>query len=145
MLLLISLVSRVVYSLYVFRNMCLRNLYWPFQERIRASLVAQWLGVAWQCKGQVMDFCSRKILHTAGQLSHCTTAPQILEPALTSCNYWAHVLQLLKSEWLESMLCKQEKPAQGEAHVAQSESSPHSLQLEKAVAWQQRPSTIKNK
>ena len=55
------------------------------------------------------------------------------------------VLQLLRPEWLKSTLCKQEKPAQGEAHGAQSESGPHSSQLEKAVVQQQRPSTTKNK
>ena len=38
---------------------------------------------------------------------------------------------------------QQEKPLQWEVHTTQLESSPHSLQLEKAWAQQWRPSTVK--
>ena len=40
---------------------------------------------------------------------------------------------------------KQEEPPQCEAHTPQLESSPHSLQLEKALTQKQRPSTVKIK
>ena len=66
----------------------------------------------------------------------------VLEPG--SHNYWAHVLQLLKPEYLRAR-APQGKPPQWEARTPQVESSPHSLQLEKACVQQQRPTTAKNK
>ena len=56
----------------------------------------------------------------------------------------AHVPQLLSLCALETMLCN-EKPLQQEARALQLESSLHSLHLEKAQVYRQRPSTTKNK
>ena len=67
---------------------------------------------------------------------------------------WAHIQQLLSPRATAAEVCmprayalQQEKPPQWEAHALQLESCPHSLQLEKACAKQQKPSTakIKNK
>ena len=84
-----------------------------------------------------------------------------LEPR--SHNYWAHVPQSLKPRILEPILCSKRshcnkklhlpedamgsrtwKPLQ-EEEALQLESSPQSMQLEKACAQQQRPSAAKNK
>ena len=51
-------------------------------------------------------------------------------PEPGSCNYWAHVLQLLKPEHPEDYALQQEKPPQWEARSPQLESGPHSLQLQ---------------
>ena len=61
-------------------------------------------------------------------------------------NYWAHVLQLLKPTHPKAHAVQQEKPP-WETHALQPETCPHLLQLEKARAKQQKPSTakIKNK
>ena len=66
-----------------------------------------------------------------------------LEPG--SCNYWAHVLQLLKPACPRACAPQQEKPPQWEAWALQLKSNPHSWQLEKTHVQQWRPSTAKNK
>ena len=53
------------------------------QEKSWTSLVAQWIRIICQCKGHGSDPWSRKIPHTADQLSPCTMS----EPALWSL--WA--------------------------------------------------------
>ena len=50
----------------------------------------------------------------------------------------------MKPVCLEPVLCQQEKPTQQAACARQLESSPHSPQLEKAQAQQQRPNAAKN-
>ena len=52
-------------------------------------------------------------------------------------NFWAFTL--------EPVLCKKRSQPQWEAHTLQLESTPHSLQLEKAHAQQRIPITAKNK
>ena len=53
--------------------------------------------------------------------------------------------QLLKPMHSRAHTPQQEKPLQWKAYAPQLESSPHSLQLEKARAQHQRPITVKNK
>ena len=60
-------------------------------------------------------------------------------------NYWAHVPLLLKPKCPRAHALQQEEPPQWEAHVLQIESSPHSLQLDKAHLQQLRSSTDKKK
>ena len=79
---------------------------------------------------------SRKISCAAGQLSLCSRAQelQLLSPHATAtkaCMLRAHA--------------SQEKPLQWKAHPPQLESSPCSLQLEKACQRQPRPSTAVSK
>ena len=62
-----------------------------------------------------------------------------------SCNFWAHVLQLLKPAGPRAHALQQEKPPQWETRTPQLESRPHSLQLEKACVQQPRPSAAKYK
>ena len=52
--------------------------------------------------------------------------------------------QLLEPKGARIGTPKQEKTTQGEAHTPQLEHIPHSPQLEKDHAWQQRPSMAKN-
>ena len=73
-------------------------------------------------------------------------APQLLSPywahALEpgNCNYWAHVLRLLKPQCLRARAPKQEKSPQWEVHPPQLECSPHSLQLQKkSLHTKERP------
>ena len=66
-----------------------------------------------------------------------------LEPG--SHNYWAHIPELLKPKCPRARAPQQEKSLQWGAHTLQLESSPRSLQLEKACMQQQRPSTAKTK
>ena len=61
-----------------------------------------------------------------------------LEPA--SHNYWAWVPQLLKPMRLEPEL-HNERGHRNEKPTHRNENSPHSPQLEKARAQQQRPNT----
>ena len=51
--------------------------------------------------------------------------------------------QLLSPQALRARALQEEKPPQGEARMAQLESSPGSLQLEKAQAQQRRPRAAK--
>ena len=46
---------------------------------VRASLVAQWLRICYQCRGHGFEPWSRKIPHATEQLSPCATTT---EPAL---------------------------------------------------------------
>ena len=59
------------------------------------------------------------------------------------CQYWAHTLQALKPRCPRDGALQQEKPPQWEAQAPQLESSPYSLQLEKAHVQQGRPSKPK--
>ena len=64
----------------------------------------------------------------------CAQEPQLLSPRATT------------TEPLHTRACApREKPLQWEAHTPQLESSAYSLQLEKNLCKQQRPSTAKNK
>ena len=58
-----------------------------------------------------------------------------------SCNYWAHVPQLLKLMHPRAPAPQQEKAAQWEACTPQLESSPHFRQQEKKPIQQRRSST----
>ena len=80
---------------------------------------------ACQCRGHEFDPWSRKIPHAMGQQSLWATT---LEPTLPR----AHALQ-------------QEKPLQWEAHVLRLESSPCSLQLEKAWTAMKIEEKVKKK
>ena len=73
---------------------------------------------ACQCGGHRFDPWSGKIPHATGQPSLCTTTAEVAQ---------------------------QEKSLQWEAYTLQLETSPCSLQVEKACTQQQRPSTDKNK
>ena len=108
----------------------------------RASFLVQWLRICLPMQGHQFNPWSGKIPHATGQLSSCptTTEPALWSPI--SRNYWAHVLQLLKPVHLEPVL-RHEKPPQWETPHAAMKSSPRSPQLEKAWAWQWRPSTAK--
>ena len=64
---------------------------------------------------------------------------QVCAPEPGSCNYWAHVPQLLKPR---AQALQQEKPPQWEARAAQ-ESSPCSLQLEKSPCSNHDPAQPK--
>ena len=66
-------------------------------------------------------------------------APQLLSQYSRGCEP-----QLLKPKGARIGVPKQEKTTQGEAHTPQLEHIPHSPQLEKVHAWQQRPSMVKN-
>ena len=66
-----------------------------------------------------------------------------LEPG--SCNYWVHGLQRLKPVCSRACAPQYEKPLPWEACILQIESSPHSTQLEKNPAQQQRPRAAKKK
>ena len=68
--------------------------------------------------------------------------PEHLEPP--SCNYWAFVLQLLNPEHLEPILCSKRHHHMSNLGTTMK-SSLHSLQLEKALEQQRRPSAFKNK
>ena len=72
--------------------------------------------------------------------SHMLWSNQAPAPQLLSLCSRAHVPQLLKPVHLKPVLCT----AMRSPHTA-TKRSPHSLQLEKACASQQRPSTTKNK
>ena len=60
-------------------------------------------------------------------------------------HYSAFMPQLWKPTFSRARVLQQEKSLPGEAHAPQLESSPHSLQLEKAHIQQWRPSTAKKK
>ena len=78
--------------------------------------------------------------------SNSAHVPQLLAHALEpeSCDHWACVLELLKPDQPRAHVV-QEMPPQGEAHALQLGSGPYSLQLEKKLTQQWRPSTAKNK
>ena len=97
--------------------LCVRN-------QSYAGIPCGWESTCW-CKGN--GFCpwSRKIPHAVGQPSPYATTT---EP--THCRTRAP---------------QQEKPRQWKAHAPKLENCPHLLQLEKALAQQQRPSSVKNK
>ena len=83
-----------------------------------------------------------------GQLSlRATTKPvyhnyQAWTLGPKSHNYWALRLQLSKPACPRARALQQEKSPQWEAHTQQPQSSPRSLQLEKAYSQQWRPSTV---
>ena len=62
---------------------------------------------------------------------------------LRSCNYLAHVLQLLKALHPWAQAPQQDKPPQWETHTLQLESGPHSLQLEKRLPSNEDPAQPK--
>ena len=84
----------------------------------------QWLRLCLPMQGTWFDSWSRKITHATGQLSSCTTTPGAAP---------------------EAYALKQEKSTQREACALQLESSPCSLQLQKACIQQWRLSAAKKK
>ena len=105
----------------------------------RTPLVAQWLRIRLPVQGtrvralvQQDPTCRRATKPVHHNYWACA-----LEPA--SHNYWAHVPQLLKPVRLEPMLHNKR------SRRTATNSSPRSLQLEKAHAQQRRPNTAKNK
>ena len=92
-----------------------------------------------QCRRHSYDPWSGSIPCAAEQLSlrATTIEPVLLQPR--SCNYWAHVLHLLRPKCLEPVLCSErslhsEKPEHHNETVA-----PHSLQLEKSQCSNKDP------
>ena len=82
---------------------------------------------------------SERIPHAAGQL--CVTTP---EPRLLSVCSRAHRSQLLSPCTLEPVLCNK-RSYRNEKALHSNESSPHSLQLEKAAATKTQSSQKKNR
>ena len=101
------------------------------------ALVVQWLSVRLPMQESQVQSPVRELRsHTEGQLrpGHQAYGALVLERRLPTptCPTRAHTLQ-------------QEKPQRCEARAPQLESSPRSLQLEKAHTEQQRPRTAINK
>ena len=115
----------------------------PFKRQSRTSLVAQWLRICLPMQGTrvwALVWEDPTCRGATGPVHHnywaCT-----LEPA--SHNYWAHVPQLL------SLHSRARAPQQRRATTMRSprttmKSSPHSPQLEKALAQKRRPNTAIN-
>ena len=108
------------------------------------SLVAQWLRIClpmhgtWvralvqedpTCRGATKPVCHNYWACALEPMSH---------------DYWAHAPQLLKPTCLEPVLCNK-RSHRNEKPTTATKSSPHSPQLEKARAQQQRSNTAKNK
>ena len=88
------------------------------------SLVVQWLRIRLPVQGTRVQALVWKIPHAAEQLSPCATTPEPVH--------------------LEPVLCNKRSHRDQSPHTAMK-SSPHSPQLEKARAQQQRPNAAKNK
>ena len=107
------------------------------------SLVAQWLRIRLPMQGTRVWALVREDPTCRGAtkpVRHnywaCT-----LEPA--SHNYWSPCATTTEARAPRACALQQEKPQQWEA-CAPQQSSPHSLQLEKARVQQQRPNAAKN-
>ena len=111
---------------------------------VGTSLVAQWLRIRLPMQGKRVRALVREDPTCRGAtkpVRHNYWACA-LEPA--SHNYWARVPQLLKPACLEPVLLKK-RTHHNEKPVHRMKSRRHSLELEKARAQQQRPTTAKNK
>ena len=104
-----------------------------------ASLVAQWLESACQCRGPGFYPWSRKIPHVTEQLSPWATTTEAHKPQLLSPHAAATEARMPRAcaLWREATAMRSPRTTM--------KSSPHSPQLEEARAQQQRPNTAKKK
>ena len=105
------------------------------KDLLRTSLVVQWVKNLPANAGDVGSIPGLRRVST--QRGNWARVPQPLSLCSRACG----------SRACTSRGCtlQQEQPLQWEAHAPRLESGPHSPQLEKANAHQQRPSTAKNK
>ena len=86
-----------------------------------------------------------QVLSLVQEDSSCHRATKARIQQLLSLHSGAQELQLLKPCMPGAHVLQQEKPPRQEADIPQLESSPYSLQLEKAYTQQQRLSATKTK
>ena len=106
---------------------------WEVYEKLQTSLVVQWLRIHLPMEGTWVPPLVQEDCTCLG-----ATRP-------VCYHYSAFMPQLWKPTFSRARVLQQEKSLPGEAHAPQLESSPHSLQLEKAHIQQWRPSTAKKK
>ena len=109
--------------------------------RIRLQIQATWVG---SLVGE--DCTCHGRLHMSWK-NYCACAPKPLKPACSkACDpqLLGSCAATTEAHAPRTCVLQLEKPPWWEAHVPQLESSPHLLQVEKALAQQQRPSATKN-